>query len=55
MKYELYPVIDIYDLEDGLTAQYGKEFVDSLCTDRFGNGNLRGFLFGDHYMNLLLF
>lgn len=51
MRYELYPVIDIYDLEDGLKAQYGKEFFDSLCPDHFGNGNLRGFLFGDHYMN----
>lgn len=43
MKYEMCPVISIYDLEEALVAQYGTNEI--FC------GELTPFLFGDDYMN----
>lgn len=48
MKYEMRPVIDIWDLHDALEAQYGEEFTEQYG----GNANyLCYFLFGDSYTN----
>lgn len=42
MKYEMCPVVSVYDLERALTLQYG-------ANDAFDN--LASFLFGDDYAN----
>lgn len=42
MKYKTLPVINIYDLQDAMTAQYG---------DIFRTCDLRQIMFGDQYMN----
>lgn len=41
MKYEMMPVISIYDLEDALLAQYDIDWT----------GELASFLFGDSFIN----
>lgn len=43
MKHKMYPVINVYDLEDALIAQYGPEFIES--------GELTPKLFGEEFMN----
>ena len=48
MKYEMRPVIDIWDLQEALELQYGEEFTDQYGGTAHG---LCGFLFGDDYMN----
>lgn len=40
MKYEIFPIISIYDLESEMVAQFGDDFRD-----------LRQLMFGDNYMN----
>ena len=42
MKYEILPIIDIYDLMDALVDQYGNDFRTH---------ELRQIMFGDQYMN----
>lgn len=44
MKYKMAPSFWVGDLEEALTIQYGKEFMNEV-------GYLRNFLFGDNYMN----
>lgn len=42
MKYEILPIIDIYDLQDAMVAHYGNDF--RTC-------EIRQIMFGDNYMN----
>lgn len=48
MKYEMMPVIDIWDLHKAIVLQYGQEFANEYGGNAHG---LCGFLFGDDYMN----
>ncbi len=41
MKYEICPVVNVYDLEKALNLQYGEGFCDELSS----------MLFGDDYYN----
>lgn len=42
MKYEVLPVISVYDLQDAMVEQYGNDFRVH---------ELRQIMFGDQYMN----